>query len=148
MSRPSPTNPPAEIPGERLLPGGVQYASPWLRLGAMLLESLLIGVTLVIGWVIWALVIVQRGQTPAKSLLGLRVIDDGTLEPVGFVRMFFVRGLVGDLITTFAFILTVGGLAFMPFWDRRNQTLWEKLSNTHVVVDPFDARRPTPATPS
>ena len=85
----------------------------------------------------------QRGQTPAKSLLGLRVIDDATLEPVGFVRMFFVRGLVGDFITTFAFILTVGVLAFMPFWDRRNQTLWEKLSNTHVIVDPLGSSRST-----
>ncbi|MYH74081.1 MAG: RDD family protein [Acidimicrobiales bacterium] len=143
MSKPSPADPPTEIPGERLLPGDVEYASPWLRLGAMVLENFLVVVTLGIGWVIWALIIVRRGQTPAKSLLGLRVIDDATLEPVGFVRMFFVRGLVGDLITTFAFILTVGVLAFMPFWDRRNQTLWEKLSNTHVVVDPIGGSRST-----
>ena len=67
-----------------------------------------------------------------------------------FGVQFYLEDLLGagDLITTFASILTVGGLAFLPFWDRRNQTLWEKLSNTHVVVDPFDARRPTPAPPS
>ena len=139
MSKPSPADPPAEIPGERLLPGGMRYASPWLRLGAKVLESFLALVTFGIGWVIWALVIVRRGQTPAKSLLGLRVIDDTTHEPVGFVRMFFVRGLVGDFIASFALILTLGVLAFMPFWDRRNQTLWEKISGTHVVVDPLGA---------
>ena len=111
-----------------------------MRLGAVIFESFLFMFTLGIGWVIWALIIVKRGQTPAKSLLDLRVIDDGTLRPVGFVRMFFVRYLVGDLVTTFAFILTLGILMFMPFWDRRNQTLWEKISNTHVVVDPADVR--------
>ena len=93
-----------------------------------------------IGWVIWALIIVKRGQTPAKSLLQLRVIDNQSLEPVGFIRMFFVRGLIADLVASFAIILTLGVLLFMPFWDRRNHTLWEKLSDTHVVVDPHDAR--------
>lgn len=142
MSKPVPASAPAgstrPAAGDTVLPGGVHFASPWMRLGAVIFESFLFMFTLGIGWVIWALIIVKRGQTPAKSLLGLRVIDDGTLRPVGFVRMFFVRYLVGDLVTTFAFILTLGILMFMPFWDRRNQTLWEKISNTHVVVDPAD----------
>ena len=58
--------------------------------------------TLGVGWIIWALIIVKRGQTPAKSLLPLRVIDNQSLEPLGFVRMFFVRGLIADLVASFA----------------------------------------------
>ncbi|WP_428114708.1 RDD family protein [Candidatus Poriferisodalis sp.] len=140
MTKPAPADPPQQVADETLLPGGVEFASPWIRLGAAILEGVLVGLTLGIGWVIWALFIVQRGQTPAKSLLQLRVIDAQSLEPVGFVRMFFVRGLIADLVASVAIILTLGVLMFMPFWDRRNQTLWEKLSGTHVVVDPNGAR--------
>ncbi len=27
----------------------------------------------------------------------------------------------------------------MPFWDRRRQNIWDKISNTFVVSDPDDA---------
>ena len=50
-----------------------------------------------------------------------------------------MRGLIADLVASFAIILTLGVLMFMPFWDRRNHTLWEKLSGTHVVVGSVDA---------
>ena len=36
-------------------------------------------------------------------------------------------------------MLTLGVLLFMPFWDKRNQNLWDKVSNTFVVTDPNDA---------
>ena len=41
--------------------------SPWARLGAYLLEQLLFLVTLGIGWIIWALTLGGKGQTPAKK---------------------------------------------------------------------------------
>ena len=50
---------PAQPTGnEPPLPAGVTAASPWTRLGAVILESLLVVVTLGIGWVIWALTLI------------------------------------------------------------------------------------------
>lgn len=103
--------------------------------------------TLGIGWVIWALMIVGRGQTPAKALLHLRVVDAGSLRPVGFARMFWVREIVAGIVAGLAIPLTLGVLLFMPFWDRRNQNLWDKISSTYVVLDPSDAWGTKPDLP-
>lgn len=120
-------------------PSDVTPASPWLRFGAYLLEGLLQLVTLGIGWLIWAAIIVRKGQTPAKQLLRMRVVDASHHRPVGFARMFFMRGVVAGVVAGIALPLTLGILAFMPFWDRRNRNLWDKVSGTAVVVDPNNA---------
>ena len=121
------------------LPAGVTLTSPWARLGALLLEGILATVTLGIGWLIWAAVIGGNGQTPAKKLLKQRVIDTSTMKPVGLGRMFWMRWFVCGLITPLAIFLTAGILLFMPFWDKNNQNLWDKISSTYVVNDPADA---------
>ncbi len=121
------------------LPAGVAAASPWIRLGAYLLEGLLVVVTLGIGWLVWGAMIGGAGQTPAKKLLGLRVIRADTLRPAGLGRMFWLRGLLAGFVASIAITFTIGILLFMPFWDRRNQNIWDKVSNTYVVTDPNDA---------
>ena len=121
------------------LPPGVTLTSPWARLGALLLEGILATVTLGIGWLIWAAVIGGNGQTPAKKLLKQRVIDTSTMKPIGLGRMFWMRWFVCGLITPFAIGFTLGILLFMPFWDKNNQNLWDKISSTYVVNDPADA---------
>lgn len=121
------------------MPAGVRPVSPWARLGAYLLEGLLLLVTLCVGWLIWAALIGGTGQTPAKRLLGHRVIGADNLRPVGLGRMFWVRGLIGGIVAGFAIVFTIGILLFMPFWDRRNQNIWDKVSNTYVVSDPNNA---------
>lgn len=148
----SPAPPPPVVPSPRFspapsghtqsvsnLPPGVRSATPWQRLGAYLVEAVLVLVTLGIGWVVWALMIAGEGQTPAKKLLGLRVIGADTLRPIGLGRMFWVRGFVAGLVAPFAIVLTLGILLFMPFWDKRNQNVWDKVSNTYVVSDPHNA---------
>lgn len=122
--------------GALAFPLGVAYTPPGKRLLSWLLESVLMSVTLGIGWLIWALSTVKTGQTPAKKLLGIRVIDLGTGAPATLGKMFWVRGLLGGLVASIAFPVTLGILAFMPFWDKRNQTLYEKVSSTVVVDDP------------
>ncbi len=122
-----------------LLPNGCATVSPWGRLGAYFLEGILGVVTLGIGWLIWAAMIAGTGQTPAKRLLNQRVIGADTLAPVGFGRMLFMRGLLAGFVAGFALPLTLGILVFMPFWDKRNQNIWDKISNTYVVSDPNDA---------
>jgi len=120
------------------LPQSVSVANPGLRFGSYLLESLLIIVTLGVGWLIWASMIASTGQTPAKRLLKLRVIDANTLKPVGFGKMFWVRGLLCGIVAQLAIVCTLGILLFMPFWDKRNQNIWDKVSGTYVVSDPND----------
>jgi uncharacterized RDD family membrane protein YckC len=112
--------------------------SPWGRLGSYLLEGLLVTVTLGIGWLIWAAMTGGNGQTPAKRLLKIRVINASTLRPAGLAKMFFVRGILAGFVAQLAIVCTIGILLFMPFWDKRNQNLWDKVSNTYVVHDPYD----------
>jgi uncharacterized RDD family membrane protein YckC len=121
------------------LPAGVSKADPWLRFGSYLLEGVLILVTLFIGWLIWAAMIGGDGQTPAKKILKLRVIGTDTMQPVGLGRMFWVRGLIAGFIAQIAFFFTLGIIAFMPFWDKDNQNVWDKVSNCYVVVDEANA---------
>jgi len=134
----APGYPPAS-PGALVLPHGVVVASPWARLGSYLLEALLFVITLGIGWIIWALTIGGIGQTPAKNVLGLRVIRADSLQPVGLGRMFWMRGLLASFVVQFVAIFTLGIILFMPFWDKRNQNLWDKISTTYVVSDTYDA---------
>jgi uncharacterized RDD family membrane protein YckC len=124
-----------EPPPPPSYPPGVTIASPWLRFAAYLLEAVLSTITLGIGWLIWAAIIVGKGQTPAKQLLRMRVVDANGNQPVGFARMFFMRGIVAGFVAGIALLITLGVLVFMPFWDRRNRNVWDKVSGTVVVVD-------------
>tara|TARA_B100000902_G_scaffold378040_1_gene410885 strand:+ start:299 stop:757 length:459 start_codon:yes stop_codon:yes gene_type:complete len=110
--------------------------SPWARLGANLLEALLYMVTLGIGWIIWALTLSGKGQTPAKKLLDHTVVDMNTGQPLGLGRMFWVRGLVAGFVAPFAFLFSLGILIFMPFWDTENQNIWDKVSGSYVIPTP------------
>ncbi len=124
-----------ELPPPPSYPPGVTIASPWLRFAAYLLEAVLSTITLGIGWLIWAAIIVGKGQTPAKQLLRMRVVGVNGNQPVGFARMFFMRGIVAGFVAGIALLISLGVLVFMPFWDRRNRNVWDKVSGTVVVVD-------------
>ena len=124
------------------LPPGVTITSPGMRIVAYLVEGLLMTVTLFIGWLIWAAMLADEGQTPAKKILGQRVVGATTLQPAGFGTMLVLRGLVGGLVAAIGIGLTLGVLLFMPFWDKRNQNLWDKVSGTLVVDDPNGAWNP------
>jgi len=127
-----------------VLPQGTSAANPWIRLGSYFLEVILMIVTLYIGWLIWGCMTASSGQTPAKRLLKLRVINANTLKPVGFGKMFWVRGILGGIVAQLAIVCTLGILLFMPFWDKRNQNIWDKVSGTYVVSDPTDAWQTKP----
>ena len=127
-----------------VLPQGVSVANPWVRLGSYFLEAILMMVTLGIGWLIWACMTASSGQTPAKKMLKLRVIDANTLKPSGFGKMFWVRGILAGMVAQLAILCTLGILLFMPFWDKRNQNIWDKVSGTYVVNDPTDAWQTKP----
>jgi uncharacterized RDD family membrane protein YckC len=111
----------------------LQPVSGWSRLVAALLEPILMIVTLGIGWLIWAVIITGSGQTPAKKVMGHRVVDVSSRRPVGFARMFFMRYLIGGFVANITFLFTLGIIVFMPFWDSRKQNIWDKVSSTQVV---------------
>jgi uncharacterized RDD family membrane protein YckC len=119
-----------------VLPAGTQLSGLGKRFGNMLLGGLLMIVTLVIGYVIWAAVIYERGQTPAKQLLGMYVIDQQTGRPPGWGRM-FLRGFVIDGLLG-ALTSGVFGLisALWIFSGDSQQRLTDKMVGTIVVDAP------------
>ncbi|MDE2932267.1 MAG: RDD family protein [Chloroflexota bacterium] len=67
---------------------GPQLASQGRRLAGAVLDVGIFLLTLGIGWVIWYLIAVRRGQSPAKRLLGMRVIrEDGAPATLGWSRL-------------------------------------------------------------
>jgi uncharacterized RDD family membrane protein YckC/predicted RNA-binding Zn-ribbon protein involved in translation (DUF1610 family) len=118
------------------LPVGIKLSDPGKRLGAYLLDVVLALVTLLIGYLIWALIICGRGQSPAKQLLGMRIVncEEGKRSGYGrtFLRDFIVKPVIGTLS---------GFLLYVPFfwllWDKNNQELWDKVVSTIVVEDPM-----------
>ena len=73
----------------------MHYASFQHRLGALVLDALLMGLTLGIGWLIWSLVIWGNGQTPAKQILKIRVYNAETGQVVSWGHMALREALLG-----------------------------------------------------
>lgn len=128
-----------EVPQPPRYPVGVREAGVGIRLVAYLLEAVLQIVTLGLGWLIWAAVIAGKGQTPAKQLLDLRVIDADDSSVFGFGRMLFLRGILAGLVAALVIPVTLGIIVLMPLWTKRKQNIWDKISNSVVVVDRFNA---------
>lgn len=102
-----------------------------------MLEGLLLLLTLVIGWFVWALVAFGRGQTPAKQVLGMRVVNLSTGRSAGFGRMAVREIIAKPVIGVLGSIAVVGIVAdFWLLWDKDTQELWDKIVDTVVVNDP------------
>ena len=115
-------------------PPGVILSSSMKRLGAHLLDGILCLVTCVIGWLVWSLVVYANGQTPAKQLLGMRVVNMTAGVRAGWGRMFVREHLVKLLIGLFLGWLVIP--YFWLLWDKNRQELWDKMLDTVVVDDP------------
>jgi uncharacterized RDD family membrane protein YckC len=127
------------VPEPPRYPVGVKEAGIGMRFLAYLIDAILQAVTLGIGWLIWAAIVAGRGRTPAKQLLGLRVIDARDSQPLGFARMFFMRGIIAGLVAAVLIALTLGIILLMPVWNERKRNIWDKLSSSVVVVDQSNA---------
>ncbi len=120
------------------LPRGIMLSSAGRRLGGYLLDGLLIVCTLVIGWIIWTLIVWAQGQTPAKQILGMRVVRLDTRAHAGWGRM-FLRDFIGKLLVSLTFgLFFIGGVIAdcWLLWDKDKQELWDKIAGTVVVNDP------------
>jgi uncharacterized RDD family membrane protein YckC len=121
------------------LPPGVNITSAGRRLLAALLDGLLVIFTLWIGWFIWSLFTYKTGQTPAKKIMGMRMVysQSGVALNWGMsvVRDYIVKGFIGGL--------TLGIAYLWILFDPRKQALYDKLMDVIVVDDPSDATLPT-----
>ena len=129
---------------------GVKLASPDRRLAGQALDLVLFIVTLGVGWGVWYLFVASQGQTPAKQILGMRVVDDDG-QPAGLIHMVIRReflfvpllilgetnGLLGAGIFLAAWMLS----AAWCIWDGDHQTLWDKLVGTRVITDRYGSLR-------
>jgi uncharacterized RDD family membrane protein YckC len=107
--------------------GTVVMASRLSRVGAAIVNFLLVIFTLLIGWIIWWFIVAPKGQNPGKALVGLRVIKvDGRKMTTGSM---FVRGLIGIVCGIIPFRLD----DLWILWDRDAQTIHDKLAETVVV---------------
>jgi uncharacterized RDD family membrane protein YckC len=127
-------------------PDQLVTASPGRRLGAYMLDVLLLIVTLVIGWLVWFCFSAPRGQTPGKQILNMYVMRaDGTRAGGWYMwlREFIIKGLLFSLVN--ALILGIGWLvsAAWCLWDDDRQCLWDKVGSTYVAHSP---NRFVPAT--
>ncbi|MFC4064639.1 RDD family protein [Actinoplanes subglobosus] len=128
--------PPVPAPYSGYQPVAREMVSRSGRLGASLLDSLLIILTLGIGWLIWALLVFGRAQTPARQMLGHVVADATTGQPLDWgrtaLRELVIKGIVGYVGS----VLTCGVYpivdALFIFNDRR-QTLHDMMASTIVV---------------
>jgi uncharacterized RDD family membrane protein YckC len=88
---------------------------------------------------------VGRGQTPAKQLLGMRVVHRETLTAARRGRMFAREVPCKWVIGFVAGVTIIGWVAyFWLLWDSERQELWDKMVETIVVTDPdreLDLRR-------
>jgi uncharacterized RDD family membrane protein YckC len=108
------------------------------RIGSYFLDGVLAIVTLGIGWLIWSMVVWGKGQSPAKSLMKMRVVRLDTNKAASWGQM-ALRELVGkSILGSITFGITYIVSIFMILGDSR-QGVWDKVANTTVVDDPGDA---------
>jgi len=143
IAEPAPSPAPGR-PGKLAgLPETVRLSSAWRRLGGYLLEGVLFVVTLIVGWLIWSIIVWGRGETPAKQLLGMRVVHRETLTAAGRGRMFVREVPCKFLMWLIALATFLGNIFyFWLLWDSERQELWDKMVDTVVVNDPGDLLDP------
>lgn len=113
-----------------LAPRGMRAASVARRLAAVVLDSILVPLTLFIVYFIWWLIVLERGQTPGKQLLGIRAMKDNG-EPSRWGRTFLREFVVKGIIFGLPVVSWLDNL--WALWDRDRQALHDKVAGTVVV---------------
>jgi uncharacterized RDD family membrane protein YckC len=143
------TTPNNNVPANTGAP--MRYASFQHRLGALVLDAVLMGLTLGIGWLIWSFVVWGNGQTPAKQILKIRVYNAETGRVVSWGHMALREALLGWWfglgVASFIFSLLtfgIGGIAFLAWYvieivfyftkdSRTLRDLWVKTAVINVA---------------
>ena len=115
----------------------VHLAGWGIRFVAVILDVILVPLTLFIGYLVWWLIILGRGQTPGKQIVGIQAVHTHSGQPLGwgmmFVREFLVKGILFRLL----YVLTLGILFLLdnlwPLWDQNKQALHDKIVGTQIA---------------
>ena len=107
-----------------------EVASAWLRIAVYFLEPVLAVLTLGIGYLIWLVIVMSRGQTPGKQLLGLYVIRGRDGSTAGWGLM-FGRGLCKFLSGFIPFGVFISFILMCT--DEESRTIHDRMVNTVVV---------------
>ena len=106
------------------------------RLGSAVLDGFLFFITLGIGWIIWDIVLLSQSVSPAKKMLGLRIVDINTGVPATMQQMLlrevlgkYILGSIGSGITG---LVSVVLILVTP----TRQGVWDYIAKTTVVKVP------------
>jgi len=103
------------------------------RLGAYLLDGLLLILTLGIGWMVWSLIVWRRGQSPGKQAIGAVVVDADTGEVARFGTM-AMRELVGKgILGTLTLGVTGIVSSLMVLFGEERRGVHDHIASTLVV---------------
>ena len=111
-------------------------ATPQTRIVAFILDAVLMGVLLGVGWFIWFIMIAGRGTTPGHDLMGQVIVDRKTGQPASLGKMFIreclLKGILSMLLASMTMCINyiVNG-AFIFREDRR--AIHDHLLGTEVV---------------
>lgn len=126
----------------------LRMASSQHRIASLLLDTVLLLLTLGIGWLIWSLFTWRNGQSPAKKILKIQVCDAQSYKPVTWGHMAIYELLFGmavALICSFINLLTfglLGSLAYFVIWvtdfcwywkDGKKRTIRDNIVKVIVV---------------
>jgi uncharacterized RDD family membrane protein YckC len=79
----------------------------------------------------------KRGQTVGMMAVHVRVVRDGSYDELGYGRA-FVRSIVEQLFRAIGALVALGFIVWavdmlFPLWDKKNQTLHDKVVSTVVI---------------
>ena len=110
---------------------------------------MLIG-TLVIGYLVWALIVYSRGQTPAKQVLKMRVVSVESRRAAGWLSMFVREWILKVAIPIALNLITwgiggtvwiaIGGITLLA--NDMHRGLWDNMMKTLVIDDPQNLFNP------
>ena len=110
----------------------MEYATPVRRMCAHLLDAILFFLTLIVGYIIWWLIVLGRGQTPGKQLLGIRAMKrNGDRSGWGNT---FIRQMVKVVAHSFV-IGFFADVILLLMDDDEHRSLSDRVADTVVVRD-------------
>lgn len=130
-----PPPPPGPFAGSFAAPGAVVPVSVGTRVGATLLDVLLMIVTLGIGWLIWAVVLLKDSTSPAKKMMGLVIVDVNTGAPATMTQM-VLREIVGKWVLGSVTGVVALASFVMLFVTPNRQAVWDYIGTSTVVRRP------------
>lgn len=119
--------------------GGAELASIARRLAARVLDTVVIVLTLYIGWLIWSFMVYGRGQSPGKQLVGIYAapVDDPERR-LSWGSMLLREFVLKGLLFSFLGAITAGIVWVLDYlwalWDGsgHRQTLHDKVIQSSV----------------